>query len=140
MEIMGTIGRYLLPAIVLLSLGGCGYLFGDKGAFRDKSEDYKSAPELAVLQVPEGKDTESLREIYAIPEVTDQLILAGGFEVPRPVPLVAGASDEIVRIQKLGANSWALIAIAPGQVWPQVRSFVSSAGIQMARMDARAPA
>ena len=33
---------------LLLVCTGCGYLFGDKGKFRDTSEDYKKAPELPV--------------------------------------------------------------------------------------------
>jgi outer membrane protein assembly factor BamC len=130
--------RYLLVCTGLLACGGCGYLFGDQGVFRDKSEDYKKAPELPVIAVPEGKDNEALREIYAIPPVQDELVFAGEFEVPRPAPLVAGAGDEVVRIQKLGDDSWALIGEAPGQVWPQVRSFLSAADIRVARVDARA--
>ena len=88
--------------------------------------------------MPEGKDSEALREIYVIPAVDNELVLAGEFEVPRPAPLVAGAGDEVVRIQKLGDQSWALIGVPPGQVWPQVRSFLTAAGIQVARVDARA--
>jgi len=123
---------------LLLVCTGCGYLFGDKGKFRDTSEDYKKAPELPVVRVPEGKDSGALREIYPIPPVQDDLLLAGEFEVPRPAPLVAGAGGDIVRIQKLGDESWALIAVAPGQAWPQVRSFLTTSGIQVARVDARA--
>lgn len=129
-------GLALVGALSLTS--GCGYLFGDKGAFRDKSEDYKKAPELPVTRVPPGEDASALGEIYPIPPVESDLVLAGEFEVPRPAPLVAGAADEVVRIQKLGDQSWALIAVPPGQVWPQVRSFLAAAGIQVARVDARA--
>ena len=125
-------------AALLLACTGCGYLFGDKGMFRDRSEDYKKAPELPVVRVPQGKDSGTLREIYPIPPVSDELLLAGEFEVPRPAPLVAGAGEDIVRIQKLGDESWALIAVAPGQVWPQVRSFLTASGIEVARVDARA--
>jgi outer membrane protein assembly factor BamC len=106
--------------------------------FRDKSEDYKQAPEVPVLSVPEGKDDTALGEIYPIPPLEDELLLAGEFEVPRPAPLVAGAGEDVVRIQKLGEEQWALIGVAPGQVWPQVRSFLSASGIQVARVDARA--
>lgn len=130
--------RWLVLSALLLVCAGCGYLFGDKGVFRDTSEDYKTAPELPVVAVPPGKDAEALREIYVIPAVDDDLLLAGEFEVPRPAPLVAGAGSEVVRIQKLGDESWALIGIAPGQVWPQVRSFLAAANIQVARVDARA--
>jgi len=130
--------RTTLLATLLLACTGCGYLFGDKGMFRDKSEDYKKAPETPVLRVPEGKDSGALRETYPIPPVHDDLLLAGEFAVPRPAPLVAGAGEDIVRIQRLGDENWALIAVAPGQVWPQVRSFLAASGIQVARVDARA--
>lgn len=124
---------------LLLSLcSGCGYLFGDKGVFRDKSEDYKKAREVPVLALPDSADGDALGEIYPIPPITENLLLAGEFEVPRPAPLVAGAVDEQVRIQKLGDESWALVSTAPGQVWPQVRSFLVASDIPVGRVDARA--
>ena len=123
----------------LLASTGCGYLFGDKGLFRDKSEDYKKAPAPQPITVPAGMDSAALREIYVIPQVDDNFLAQGEFEVPRPAPLVSGASgSEVVRIQKLGDESWALISVPPGQVWPQVRGFMSASGMQVARVDARA--
>ena len=130
--------RTAMALALLPSLAGCGFLFGDEGMFRDRSEDYKQAPETPVLRVPEGKDSAPMREIYPIPEVRDELVLEGEFEVPRPAPLVTGAGSEMVRIQKLADESWALIGVPPGQVWPQVRSFMAAAGMQVARADARA--
>ena len=130
--------RWSLLTLLLLACTGCGYLFGDKGMFRDQSEDYKKAPELPVVSVPPGKDSQALREIYVIPPIEDNLLLAGEFSVPRPAPLVAGAGEEVVRIQKLGDESWILIGVAPGQVWPQVRSFLTASGVGVARVDARA--
>ncbi len=129
--------RSVFALAALFSLSGCGYLFGDDGLFRDSSEDYKTAPERAVIQVPEGKSDEALRELYAVPDVEDSLLLSGEFEVPRPAPLVAGSSDQLVRIQKLGDERWALIGVPPGQVWPQVRSFIAALGLQVNRADAR---
>ncbi|MEH6582799.1 MAG: outer membrane protein assembly factor BamC [Halioglobus sp.] len=135
---LGKMMRGALLSLVLVSSSGCGYLFGDNGVFRDKSEDYKKSPERAKLQLPEGKDANALQDIYVVPEIRDSLVLSGEFEVPRPTPLVAGSSDEIVRIQKLGDERWALVSMAPGQLWPQVRSFLAAAGVQVVRVDARA--
>ena len=132
--VMGAVALGVLASLC----SGCGYLFGDKGVFRDRSEDYKKAHEVAVLEVPEGVDSASLGEIYPIPPITDDILLAGEFEVPRPAPLVDGAVDEQVRIQKLGDESWALVNTAPGQVWPQVRSFLAASEIPVNRVDARA--
>lgn len=138
MAVMIKTFRAGVAALLLVSLVGCGYLFGDQGVFRDTSEDYKRAPEVPKIAVPEGKNTETLQEAYPIPDVQDSMLMAGEFEVPRPTPLVAGSADEMVKIQRLGEKSWALIAEAPGQVWPQVRSFLTSASISVARIDARA--
>ena len=125
--------------IALLAIGtGCGYLFGDDGIFRDPSDDYKRAPELPVVAVPEDADSKELRDLYAVPPVKESLVMAGEFEVPRPAPLVAGAGEEMVRIQKLGDERWALVGAAPGQVWPQVRAFLAASGVQVSRVDASA--
>lgn len=129
--------RRTLVVTGALAVTGCGYLFGDQGVFRDASEDYKRAPDMPVIQVPEGKSTEALQEIYPVPPVTGGVVSSAEFEVPRPAPLVGAEEDETVRIQRLGDESWALVAEAPGQVWPQVRSFLTSAGIGLARVDAR---
>ncbi|MDZ7782578.1 MAG: outer membrane protein assembly factor BamC [Halioglobus sp.] len=131
--------RLAMPFAALLLAGGCGMIFGDDGVFRDRSEDYKQAPELPVLDVPEDKDSAALQEIYVVPPVEEGVVLQGEFEVPRPTPLVAGAGGaDTVRIQRLGDESWALVELAPGQVWPQVRNFIAAAGMQVARADARA--
>lgn len=130
--------RILLVATVLFMSSGCSYLFGDKGYFRDKSEDYKLSPEKPRLKLPQGTPGEALQDSYVIPSINESVVQPGEFEVPRPIPLVAGASDEIVRIQKLGDKRWALVSMAPGQLWPQVRGFVTAAGVQIARVDARA--
>lgn len=130
--------RLLLLASIVTGAPGCSYLFGDDGLFPDQSDAYIRAEEVPVLTVPEGKNTDALQEIYAIPPVEDALLLGSEFEVPRPAPLVSGAADQLVRIQRLGDESWALIAMAPGQVWPQVRGFLTAAGAQVTRVDARA--
>jgi len=130
--------RAILIGAVAMSVTGCGYLFGDKGVFRDRSEDYKKAPQTQPLVVPEGMQSVPLRDMYVIPPVQDSFLSQGEFEVPRPVPLSTGAGSEVVRIQKLGDDSWALIGVAPGQVWPEVRNFMSASGMQIARADAQA--
>jgi outer membrane protein assembly factor BamC len=127
----------VLACLITPSLAGCGYLFGDSGIFRDRSGSYRDAVELDVIDVPPGVDSKPLEEIYAIPPIASDVLLAGEFEVPRPAPLAASAAEQMVRIQRLGDDSWALVGVPPGQLWPQVRSFLSAAGVQVARADAR---
>jgi outer membrane protein assembly factor BamC len=123
---------------LLLTLQGCGYLFGDDGLFPDKSDEYRRARAMPPLELPPGMESQSIEEIYAVPEVTSEATLDDGDRVPRPAPLVAASADQLVRIQSLGDTSWVLVAIAPGQLWPQLRSFLNAANIEVARMDARA--
>ena len=122
----------------LPSLSGCGYLFGDDGVFRDPSGDYRYAEELPPMRVPEGLEAEGIQEIYAVPEVQASAAANVRDGIPRPAPLVAASADQLVRIQRLGDDSWVLVGIAPGQLWPQLRSFLSAANIEVATMDARA--
>lgn len=124
-------------ALVLLPLTGCGYIVGDDGFFRDSSNDYRIAAETPRMRIPEGKRSEAIDDIYAIPDVDGDPPVTDSAGVPRPAPLIAANADQMVRIQKLGQDSWALIAIAPGQLWPQLRSFLSAANVSVARMDAR---
>ncbi|CAA0123932.1 Outer membrane protein assembly factor BamC [Halioglobus japonicus] len=127
----------VLVGSLVLSSTGCGYIFGDEGIFRDRSQDYKAAPELPPITVPPGMESVPLREIYVIPPVEDKFLAQGKFEAPKPAPLSSGAGSDVVRIQKLGDASWALIGVAPGQVWPQVRNFISASGMQVTRADAQ---
>ncbi|MEM6301477.1 MAG: outer membrane protein assembly factor BamC [Pseudomonadota bacterium] len=124
-------------AILCALLSSCGYLFGDNGVFRDTSGDYRRAQETPLMQLPAGAGEKQLTEIYAIPVVTAEEEPTRGDRVPRPTPLVAASAEQLVRIQRLGDDSWALIAIAPGQLWPQVRSFLTAANMDVARLDAR---
>ena len=129
--------RITLLALLCGAVSGCSYLFGNDGLFPSKADDYKNSPELPVMKVPQGKDAGRMQEAFPIPNIEEDVVLAGEFEVPRPTPLVAGAGEDFVRIQRLAEDSWVLVEEAPGQLWPQVRSFLSAAGIQIVRVDAR---
>ncbi|WP_439105979.1 outer membrane protein assembly factor BamC [Congregibacter sp.] len=124
--------------MLLASLSACGYLFGDKGVFRDSAGDYREAKDMPPISLPSGTSTDQLVDIYPIPQIESDPQFVDSDKVPRPAPLVSASADQLVRIQKLGDDTWALVAIAPGQLWPQLRSFLSAANIDIARMDARA--
>jgi outer membrane protein assembly factor BamC len=119
-------------------LSACTWLTGDKGYFRDRSDDYRKARAEPRIKVPSNMDDQALQDIYVIPPVTEDLRVTGEFEVPRPAPLIARATEEMVRVQRLGDEEWILANLAPGQLWPQIRAFLSSNSLQVARVDARA--
>ncbi len=128
----------ILLLLAIAVLAGCSWLTGDEGYFRDRSDDYRLARTEPILRVPADKDDEALQQLYVIPPITEDIRVTGVFDAPRPAPLVAGSSEEVVRIQKLGEQEWMLVAIAPGQLWPQVRGYLSQGAIPVARLEARA--
>jgi len=121
-----------------VSLGGCSWLTGKEGFFPDNSDNYRHAKPEPTLAVPEELDGSALQEIYVIPPIRETVTASGEFEVPRPAPLVAGSAEEVVRIQRLGREEWILVSLNPGQLWPQVRGFLSSSNRPVARVEARA--
>ncbi|MEP5765318.1 MAG: outer membrane protein assembly factor BamC [Halieaceae bacterium] len=127
----------LLLLTLLLTLAGCTWLTGEQGYLRDRQDDYRKAEIEPRIKVPANLEDDALQSIYVIPPITEDVQVAGEFSVPRPTPLVARESEEMVRIQRLGEEEWMLAAVAPGQLWPQVRAFLNSTSIQVARVDAR---
>ncbi len=126
-----------LALLCVFSLSGCSW-FSDQQFVRDRSDDYRKARVEPKIKVPAHLEDDALQDIYVIPPTTETVTPTGNFEVPRPAPLVAQESEEMVRIQRLGDEEWVLAAVAPGQLWPQVRSFLTSNNVQVARVDARA--
>jgi outer membrane protein assembly factor BamC len=130
--------RIIATLLLVFAVTGCSWLTGEKGYFRDRSDDYRKAQVEPRIQVPAGMDDDKLQDIYVIPPITEDLKVTGEFEVPRPTPLAARETEELVRIQRLGEEEWMLAAMAPGQLWPQVRAFLNNNTLQVARVDARA--
>ena len=128
----------LLIIAPLVLTTGCSYLFGDDGLFPDNANRYQTAPELAEMTIPPSLNAGTSEPIYAIPPISNEVVGLGDFDTPRPAPLTAGSEYDAVRIQRLGDESWALVAVAPGKLWPQVRAFLTSSGIGVAASDARA--
>ena len=134
------INKSIISILMIGLLAGCGTmdsLFGDSGYFRNRSNDYQKSAETTRIEVPEGLDSSALEDIYVIPPVSNESGLDGEFEVPRPSPLVASEVEQAVKIQKLGEERWVLAALAPGELWPQLRGYLSVKGIAISRVDAR---
>lgn len=129
--------KRVVALLLALQLTGCGYFFGDKGYFRNRSDDYLQSREVSAIKVPPGLDDEALQTVYVIPPLAEDVIISQEFDLPRPEPLVVGEYDQMVRIQKLGDERWMLAAVAPGEVWPQLRSFLNAKGLGVGRIDAR---
>ena len=130
--------RPIVSIILLSCLSGCSWFFGDDGLFPDNAGRYQTAPELAPIDVPPHLSTEAIQPDYPVPPVAESAQLAAQFETPRPTPLTANNQADSVRIQSLSGDRWALVNVAPGQLWPQVRTFLTTSGIGVAAVDAEA--
>jgi outer membrane protein assembly factor BamC len=121
----------LAGSLVLLS--GCSFL-GYENDFRDKGEDYQTATSIEPLQVPQGSSDERLRDLFVVPEVAKQVDLAdddGDFIIPAPVPLNVERDLQKVKIQRLGDRRWININVSASAVWPRLRAWMNSSGIDV---------
>lgn len=130
---------YTTLGIMTLSLSGCGFFFGDDGIFRNRANDYLKADNIPPLVLPPGKHSEAMGELYPIPAVTGSDFgydaLEKGYEVPRPMPISANLEQENVKIQRVGGESWILLNVAPGEVWPRIRNFLNVNDLTVSRAD-----
>ncbi|WP_341937750.1 outer membrane protein assembly factor BamC [Marinimicrobium sp. C2-29] len=121
------------------TLSGCGVLFGEEGYFRNREDDYLKADSLEPLKLPDNLDGATLGQLYDVPELTQEDVSfvqdTSDFEVPRPEPLSSNALVERVKIQKLDNERWILVNVEPGELWPRVRSFLSSNNLEVASTD-----
>lgn len=126
---IGVVTAALLPVV------GCGWLFGEEGMFRDRSEDYRQAQLESPLRVPDQLSDSAIDDAYPVPPLTEDITLTGEFVVPRPDPLEGDPSAQLVKIQRLSSEQWILIEAPPGEVWPTVRSFLNRAQLSTGRID-----
>src|SRR6185312_12696755 len=70
--------KTVLVAAVLV-LGGCGWMFGDKGMFRDRGDDYRRATVEKPLEIPPGLNKSAIEDEAAIPPIAYSASLEGKF-------------------------------------------------------------
>lgn len=130
---------YSTLGAVIFSLSGCGFFFGDDGIFRNRANDYLKADNIPPLVLPPGKHSEAMGELYPIPATSSSDFsydaLESGYEVPRPMPISANLEQENVKIQRVGGESWILLNVAPGEVWPRIRNFLNVNDLTVSRAD-----
>ena len=122
-------------------VSGCSYLPQSVNTLpwdtdNELSGDYETAIETSPIEVPSDLDSEAIQQGYPIPEVAINIAIPVTGKVPRPAPLTASSQVDAVRLQRLGGSSWAVVNVAPGQLWPQVRAFLVSSGIDVSSVDA----
>ncbi|MFC3608970.1 outer membrane protein assembly factor BamC [Stutzerimonas tarimensis] len=119
-------------AVVVSSLGGCGWLWGGDGYFRDRGSDYLAASQRPPMQIPQGVEVRPLEPLLPIPhQVADARSNGGRFEVPRPQRLqLADASD--FSLETSDDDRWLVALRAPAQIWTATRQFLQDNGFRIA--------
>lgn len=116
---MSRVLVYSLVLVLLPSMVGC-------SIFRDRKDDYMRAEKDKPLQLPADLDSAAIQDLYVVPDIKTRAVLPETFEIPRPAPLIAEKSPDVVRIHSLGADRWILANVSPSQLWPQLRHFLLS--------------
>lgn len=123
----------VLSVLATSILSGCSYLTGDEGYFRDRQGDYLVAPDITPMEIPPELDNYTLDTAYVIPEALPE---TGTYFLDPPAPrgLDSNVREGVV-VQRFGERRWIVIGAEPGQVWPRMRDYWSTAQIRLASED-----
>jgi len=130
MEVIRQFFRISLLTAALAATAACSYLPGSNDMFRDRQGDYLVSPIAPPLSVPAELDSFTLEEMFPIPP--QESVDGGDFITPPPPRELDYRIREGVIVQRFGERRWILIGATPGQVWPRLRDFWSTAQLSVA--------
>ena len=107
-----SLTRFLVPGLIAVLSAGCG-VFGSDGIFRDRKNDYLLSAESQPLALPAESEAPAIQDYYFVPAIDENSTAEPDYEVPRPMRLAAGDTDNMVKIQSLGKERWILIRQVP---------------------------
>lgn len=121
-------------------LGAAGCASGPLADVADSEADYRSAGNVAALQLPKDLDGRRIRPSMVVPELPPESIANLAVEAidPRPTSLLDTGEGEYIRIQKLGERHWLVINEPPAVVWPRLRAFLGANRVELRNEDAGA--
>lgn len=130
---MQAIKSIFTGTLLLSTLAGCSYLTGDDGYFRDRQGDYLVAPTIEPMDIPPELDSYTLDALYVVPESLPE-DRAFFIKAPSPRALDTNIREGVV-VQRFGERRWIVIGAEPGQVWPRMRDYWSTAQIRLSFED-----
>ena len=77
-----------LSVVLLGSLSGCGYIYGEDGYFRDRGSDYQAAQIKPRMEVPDGIESKPIGDLLPVPGQVTGNQEFDKFEMPRPQPML----------------------------------------------------
>ena len=125
--------RIIFSALGFIMLSGCSWL-----GIEDNKSDYLNSKEVQVTVVPENLDSNSLGQLYPIPQLSQKLVTDTSGEIPRPLPISVNTFEQLVKIQKIDGNRWILVNSTPSKLWPRIRNILNKSGLPTSAVDASA--
>ncbi len=125
----------------MASLTGCGMISSVVG--NDKV-DYKSAKKASTLDVPPDLTQLQKDNRYSLPDSSNGVATASGYNARTGVGTVAAAGTPAVdvvvpltvadiQVERDGNQRWLVIKRTPEQLWPQLKQFWEGAGFTLAQ-------
>ncbi|MFO7705485.1 MAG: outer membrane protein assembly factor BamC [Halopseudomonas sp.] len=112
-----------LSVVLLGSLSGCGYIYGEDGFFRDRGSDYQAAQIRPRMTVPDGVDSKPMGDLLPVPGQIAGAEEYDKFDMPRPQALQVSADASEFSLQQNGSVRWVHAQRTPADTWPLVRRF-----------------
>ncbi|ARU56623.1 MAG: outer membrane protein assembly factor BamC [Pseudomonadales bacterium] len=118
---MQVASRLVLTVCFISVLSACGVI-------RDRSDDYREVSEGKSLVVPEWYQDDTIRPLYPVPKIDNQVKPTGDFELPLPPDRTAEILDSQFALEEVDGQIWLLINDTPGRTWPMIEKFLVSKG------------
>lgn len=128
---MKRIAGMSLLALTLASTSGCGWVWGEKGYFRDRGNDYLQAQQVPPMQMPEGTNNKRLDPLLPVPQHIPDVDPQAEV-VTRPVPMAIKADEKVISLQKTGSTQWLVAQRIPAEVWPVAQQYFENSGFNIA--------
>ncbi|MDM8349471.1 outer membrane protein assembly factor BamC [Pseudomonas sp. sp1636] len=129
---MKRLGGLSALALIISSVSGCGWIYGEDGYFRDRGSDYLTARQTAPMQLPANVVAKRLDPLLPVPQQVASSTVEGEYEVPRPQALAVRANASEFSLQKSGESRWLVAQRVPAEVWPIARQFFEDNGFRIA--------
>lgn len=117
-------------ALQSVPIPGMDYIAGEEGLLRDRQGDYLQAQILPPTRIPDEYDSYIIDDLMVIPRISEANTQAF-LTAPRPRAF-GGRSERGVVIQRLVDDSWIVVDVSPSELWPRIRDYWSTKGIQIA--------
>lgn len=130
---MRQLAKLSVVAVVISTTSGCGWLWGEKGYFRDRSNDYLEAKQAPLITVPANiqNTTKPLDPLYPVPVNVADSTAGKDFEVPRPVPMQVVNENRVFSLQNRQGEQWFIAQRPPMQIYGQASQYFQQAGFHI---------